>query len=88
LRSACDQVHEFADGELPPDAADAFGQHLVDCPRCQRELEAIFALKALAETAAPAADPRPRRSGSQWGWLLVAGIIGVVGAVAALLSAR
>jgi anti-sigma factor RsiW len=53
VTSICDQVHEFADGELPPAAIEIFQQHLVECPACQRELEAIFSLRALAETAGP-----------------------------------
>jgi anti-sigma factor RsiW len=53
LRSTCDQVHELADGELAAPDAVAFQQHLVECPHCQDELEMIFALKALADTAAP-----------------------------------
>src|ERR1700754_2989210 len=44
----CEQVHAFADGELPTDEAERFREHLCDCGRCQRELRDIARLGALA----------------------------------------
>ena len=53
MRSMCEKVHEFADGELSPAETESFQDHLRDCLGCARELEGIFALKGLAETSLP-----------------------------------
>ncbi len=50
-----DQVHAFADGELLEAEAQAFREHLVDCARCQRELNDILQLEALTSQLPPAA---------------------------------
>jgi cellulose synthase operon protein C len=52
LDRSCQQVHAFADGELSSPASERFQEHLLDCARCLRELEDIFALRGMAETAA------------------------------------
>jgi len=46
--SSCDRLHEFADGELAPDEADAFRDHLAQCERCAGELHDVMQLAALA----------------------------------------
>lgn len=62
-----DQVHLFADGELSPEEAQAFREHLGTCERCQAELDDILQLQSLggrlAEAEARAAKeeaPAPR----------------------------
>jgi hypothetical protein len=96
MRPFCDKVHEFADGELSPAETEAFTAHLIDCQVCGRELENIFALKALAETAAPAtAAPVTRevrvvpavRRWRTWLWGAFAGVA-LAGATAVLLVHR
>jgi hypothetical protein len=47
----CRRVHAFADGELPVGAMEDFQNHLLDCTTCPGQLELIFGLNALAETA-------------------------------------
>ncbi|HYO54796.1 CHAT domain-containing protein [Archangium sp.] len=44
----CDNIELFVDGELAPEQAEAFRQHLPDCARCQRELTDLLQLKLLA----------------------------------------
>lgn len=36
--SLCGELGEFADGQLPPAAADRIRCHLATCKRCQAEL--------------------------------------------------
>uniref|UniRef100_UPI0037870BCF Antisigma factor DdvA n=1 Tax=Myxococcus xanthus TaxID=34 RepID=UPI0037870BCF len=45
--SPCDQLQSFADGDLPPMEAQAFGQHLADCEKCQVELTRLLQLDQL-----------------------------------------
>jgi cellulose synthase operon protein C len=53
-----DKVDAFADGELPPEEAEAFRAHLVECAECQAELRDIMMLGAVtAPLAATAAAP-------------------------------
>jgi anti-sigma factor RsiW len=59
MRSRCRDVHAYADGELAGDAAASFREHLPECSRCLAQLEAIFALKGLAETSAAAITEAP-----------------------------
>lgn len=47
----CDNVELFVDGELPPDAAESFRQHLPDCEQCQHELSTLMELKYLGNEA-------------------------------------
>lgn len=58
-----DSVHAFADGELPPEEADAFRLHLGTCEQCQLELADILQMQNLggrlaAEEASAAPVPR------------------------------
>lgn len=92
MRSMCDQVHEFADGELSRADTEAFQGHLQDCPSCGRELESIFVLKGLAETAAPdgvaPATQEVRQVRNRWrlpSWLLGGGFGLAAAATAALI---
>jgi hypothetical protein len=87
----CEKVHEFADGELSPADTEAFQVHLPDCRPCERELENIFALKGLAETAAlragaPATGElrQMRRSRTRRAWVLGGGAGLAVAAAAAV----
>jgi cellulose synthase operon protein C len=60
-----DRVHAFADGELSPDEAASFREHLAGCASCQSELEDILQLQALghaersAQLAAAGVTPLP-----------------------------
>src|SRR5438270_117000 len=53
-----DGIHElvdaFADGELPPDEAQKFREHLAGCAQCQAELRDIMMLAAVTQTHAAA----------------------------------
>ncbi len=42
MASPCDNAAQFVDGELPPESAEAFRQHLPDCARCQREIHELL----------------------------------------------
>jgi hypothetical protein len=59
----CDNIELFVDGELAPEQAEAFRQHLPDCTRCQREVTDLLQLKLLAhrhlEQAEEDAVPAP-----------------------------
>lgn len=48
---SCEALELFADGELPPEAAEDFRGHLVACARCQQGLLDHLQLEALAERA-------------------------------------
>jgi anti-sigma factor RsiW len=50
VSARCADLHAFADGELPEAEVASFLEHFCSCARCQRELETIFALAALAQT--------------------------------------
>jgi hypothetical protein len=66
MATLCETVGPFVDGELGPEEAEAFRQHLPDCETCQREMTELVQLKFLArrqvENAvrlAPAPAPLP-----------------------------
>jgi hypothetical protein len=48
MDSLCDNVELFVDGELAPEHAEAFRQHLPDCARCQQQVTELLQLKLLA----------------------------------------
>jgi len=54
MSEICLQVGEFADGELPVEAADAFRRHLPECAACRAELGHVLQLGALAGQLAAA----------------------------------
>ena len=47
----CEQLGAFVDGELAPEEAAVFRQHLLVCARCQQEMHGLMQLSALAEQA-------------------------------------
>lgn len=47
MSTPCDSLQAFADGELPPTDAQAFGTHLAGCERCQSELTRLLQLEQL-----------------------------------------
>ncbi|WP_233262272.1 CHAT domain-containing protein [Vitiosangium sp. GDMCC 1.1324] len=47
MSTPCDSLQAFADGELPPTDAQAFGMHLAECERCQTELTRLLQLEQL-----------------------------------------
>ncbi len=59
MASPCDKIEVFVDGELPPDEAEAFRHHLVDCARCQRELASLMQLRLLGQRYADKAATQP-----------------------------
>src|SRR4051812_21079656 len=83
--TAHDDVHAFADGELPPAEAAKFRAHLAECARCQSELNDLLQLVARSSPWPSAIEAPPparvhvlaRRST----WVTVLG-----GAVAAALA--
>lgn len=52
MSAACEQVQDFFAGELSAAEADAFGDHLAGCKRCQEELHELAQLGALEIDAA------------------------------------
>jgi len=80
-----DDVHAFADGELPPAEAVEFRAHLSGCQRCKAELNDILQLTANSSPAASAIEaPAPakvRVLARRSTWVTVVG-----GAVAAALA--
>ncbi|NPC48728.1 CHAT domain-containing protein [Corallococcus sp. AB032C] len=67
MASPCEHVALFVDGELSPEEAEDFRQHLPDCVACQREIPVLLQFKFLArehvsdpdESIAPRAPPVP-----------------------------
>jgi anti-sigma factor RsiW len=57
MSELCAKVDPFADGELSPEEAEAFRDHLAECATCQAELLEILQLQALGQAARPAAAP-------------------------------
>jgi anti-sigma factor RsiW len=53
MRSLCDEIVSFADGELPPNVAGEFREHLKRCPDCQRQLPEELRLNAQLSSAKP-----------------------------------
>jgi hypothetical protein len=45
MSSPCDPLQSFADGDLSPADAQAFGKHLAGCERCQTELTRLMQLE-------------------------------------------
>lgn len=96
-----EQLHAFADGELPEPEAAAFRLHLAACPQCQKELEDVLQLQGLEdqlhqEQEAPRGRPtlplpvrafRPSWDRRRWG-LLAATAAALLVAVAAGLRLR
>ncbi|MGH2759702.1 MAG: anti-sigma factor family protein [Actinomycetota bacterium] len=55
---AAERIQEIVDGELPPSkAAKVLERHLVDCPPCLQEAEALRALKQAVARVSGEADP-------------------------------
>ncbi|RKH72582.1 CHAT domain-containing protein [Corallococcus aberystwythensis] len=63
MASPCEHVALFVDGELSPEEAEDFRQHLPDCVPCQREIPALLQFKFLAREHVGAPEelnnPRP-----------------------------
>lgn len=54
--SPCDDLVAFADGELDPDRAAAFREHLRTCERCRRALVEVLQLSARLSELRPRTD--------------------------------
>jgi len=48
MGTPCDNIELFVDGELAPEQAAAFRNHLPDCARCQHQVTDLLQLKLLA----------------------------------------
>ncbi len=62
MATPCENLALFMDGELPPEEAEAFRQHLPDCATCQRGMDDLLTLDLLAHRHAerpPARAPAP-----------------------------
>lgn len=72
MATLCESVELFVDGELPPDEAEAFRNHLPDCVRCQREVANLVQLDLMgqseAERAAAQASSAPPRLAPSPSW--------------------
>lgn len=71
MSAPCERIERFADGELAPEEAEAFRQHLLDCDRCKAELGNLLQLKMMASSyaerePAPALPAPSRWSVSRW----------------------
>jgi hypothetical protein len=55
--SPCDQLLDFAYGELEGDAQGAFERHLAGCARCQAELAAIERVRGAVRAVMPMVEP-------------------------------
>ncbi|QRK11514.1 CHAT domain-containing protein [Archangium violaceum] len=85
MSAPCERIERFADGELAPDEAEAFREHLLDCIRCKVELGNLLQLEMMAsryveQRPIPLFAP-PRRVVSRWRVVALAGA-----ACAALLA--
>lgn len=47
MPTLCDKIDLFADGEMPPEEAEAFRDHLPTCQRCQVQLSNLVVLERL-----------------------------------------
>lgn len=45
MSTLCDKIGPFVDGELSPPEAEAFRDHLADCPRCQVQFSNLLVLE-------------------------------------------
>lgn len=80
-----EQVGAFLDGELSAPEADAFRQHLSTCAVCQRELESLMQLEAVAGAQPPLADVTPLRRPSLVPRLAAAAVLLAAGLAAFLV---
>jgi hypothetical protein len=62
MSSPCENVELFVDGELAPEVAETFRQHLPDCARCQREVTDLLQLKLLSRRHAESARAESPRA--------------------------
>jgi anti-sigma factor RsiW len=62
MTAPCEKLHEFADGELPPEEVPAFELHLIACDTCQAELQDVMLLEALGQGMTPRLDTAPSRA--------------------------
>ena len=58
MTGPCEGLDAFCDGELAPEEAAAFREHLGGCSDCQAQLLDLLHLDDLAERAAAASEPR------------------------------
>lgn len=65
MSAPCEQIERFADGELAPDEAETFRQHLLDCDRCKAELGNLLQLKMMASRHAER-QPAPALPAPPW----------------------
>lgn len=75
MTTLCDKVAAFADGELSADEAQAFGEHLAECARCQAELTGLLQLEELGRGYIERHGPVriPWHSVPRYRWAAVAG---------------
>lgn len=72
MTSLCVDVELFVDGELPPERAEAFRNHLPDCARCQQEVANLLQLEVLGQEhferaeAQVAAEPPRFAPSARW----------------------
>jgi hypothetical protein len=82
-----DRVHAFADGELSPEEAASFRDHLADCASCQSELQDILQMQAFgaaersAQLAAAGVTPMPMRRRSTRVWATVSTLVAAAAAL-------
>ncbi|HZI11928.1 MAG TPA: zf-HC2 domain-containing protein, partial [Myxococcus sp.] len=93
MSTPCEGLYRFLDGELPPDAQDAFRDHLPGCEDCALAFQESLQLELLGQMAleSPGAEPaaaRPREWG-RWdprrGWVALAAL---AASLAALMLQR
>ena len=68
--SSCDQLLDYAYGDLTGEAAASFVAHLAGCPRCQAELEAIGRVRSAVKEALPVEEPPAISLGAQHAQLM------------------
>jgi tetratricopeptide (TPR) repeat protein len=100
MSALCDQIELFADGELSPEEAEAFRNHLPGCPRCPMRLANLLVLDRLGTryvAKQPAQDAAheplsPRSTGRKpprrWPLVGLGAVLCVLVATFALLFAR
>jgi tetratricopeptide (TPR) repeat protein len=82
MSTACEGLYRFLDGELPPEAQDAFRDHLPGCEACALAFQESLQLELLGQMAleSPGAAPTAaRRQGwGRWearqGWVAMAAL--------------
>jgi tetratricopeptide (TPR) repeat protein len=90
MSTPCENLYRFLDAELPPDARNAFQDHLPDCEACALAFQESLQLELLGQMAlepSPGALPNPAQAAERWRWDSRQGWVAATMALAAGVAA-